>query len=1301
MTPRFIKYIFIFLLFGYINFLSAQALSSYKELIASADAYFAKKDYYNAKTTYQLALQLDANAEYPKNKIKEIIQKLDDELDLRIIFEEKVQNAEEAYAKKDFQKAIKLYQEASATIAYEEKPKQEIARITNEWEAFKNNQIKFENLLTEAKEAKQKQNYTSAIGKLEEANKLVSSKSEVLSEIAQLKLLLKQQNAKQTEFNNLVAEADSRMEQSQFQAALKSYQSAIALFENDSYVLAQLALVKEAIKIEEAYNKAIEKADAYYITLDLDNAKNAYEEAGKIWPEKAYPKNMLAKLDEAKKRRDSDLEGLNKEYNAKIVLADKQFTSQKYDFAYDLYIKALNIKPEEIYPQNQIQKINKLLASGSIDIKCEIFENGKALAGAFIEVIENGVSEEIAVSNNGQHKLKLKLNANYLLKFKKAGYIHKIFSVDSHLPDDKDLNAVFETAFTVDLFPVCSIDLSTFDETLATIAFQPANGKFVYDKSRSEALIRRAEQLKNECAQILAEEQKLNKYNSLLSEAEAFKLSEDYTSALNSYQNAVKIYPEKRFVQEQILALNTLVNLDKEYNQFVLSGDAKYAQGKLNDALFDYYKAGNLKPKAAYPQERITEIDKILAIQNVEEKGYLNQLHLADSLFDTKLWEKAITQYEELIALKKDDEYPKNKLKLAQQFLIAQNKLNASYMAAIQKADAYFDSQSLPNAKIAYLEASRLKPDEPYPLYKIEDINTIVEQKDIRKINDRYRDLVASADRLFAEKAYPLSLTQYKQASVLKPNETYPPQQISKINQILAEQNELDTKYQGLIKSADSAFYLNELRASRSIYVQAGALKPLEIYPPQQIAKIDQSLSLKNDFDIKFNGLIKSADSAFYLKELRPARNFYVRARTLKPLEEYPVIQINKIDALLSELSALDLNYHKVIARADSNLAVKQYDSAKSDYKLGLTYKPSEIYPKKKIEEIDALLAQMNAMEFAYQKAIQDGDRNFVAENYLLALGNFKDALKMKANEEYPKSRINAIELILDNLNFLDKTYNEAIAKADDFYRTKQYAEALPFYKEAQSIKPNEKYPPDQINRITSILDQQLSLEEAYTNALAMADKLFGEKQYQEALSPYQKASQLKPSENYPKDQIAKIRELLVESDKKYQAYIKQGDDAYRMVIFQDAIVAYENALGIYPNEAYPKMMLEKIDTRIRRESVVSIVESREIISIGKEKRYTFKPIDYRDRQNNYILIEMKNATNAPMRVFINFGKDGVKNGGYSVNLVQRDGFTKYFVRIDRQLRWQNEDNNWISLLPEGGDLEVSRIQISREEKSN
>jgi hypothetical protein len=128
-------------------------------------------------------------------------------------------------------------------------------------------------------------------------------------------------------------------------------------------------------------------------------------------------------------------------------------------------------------------------------------------------------------------------------------------------------------------------------------------------------------------------------------------------------------------------------------------------------------------------------------------------------------------------------------------------------------------------------------------------------------------------------------------------------------------------------------------------------------------------------------------------------------------------------------------------------------------------------------------------------------------------------------------------------------------------------------------------------------------------------------------------------------------------------------------------------------------MMLDKIDAKIRRESVVSLVYVPEILPAGQEKRFAFKPIDYRDRQNNYILIEMKNPSAARIRVFISFGNGELKNGGYSVNLMQRDGYTKYFVRIDKNMRWLYEENDWISLLPEGGDLDVKMIHISREQK--
>jgi LysM repeat protein len=869
------------------------------------------------------------------------------------------------------------------------------------------------------------------------------------------------------------------------------------------------------------------------------------------------------------------------------------------------------------------------------------------------------------------------------------------------LPDDEDINTAFTSDLSVELFPSCAIDLSILDEPLATISYQESKREFGYDFSRVEDITRRVERLKSECTQIIIAENILKEYEALLKEAEIFKNTEDYILAISSFQKAANIFPEKGYAKDQILAINVLVKRNNDYNQLITNGDLKYAQGKLNDALFDYYKAKNLKPKAIYPQEQINAIDRILTAQNAEVQYYQSQLQIADSLFILKLWEASIDQFIKVIDLKKDEKYPQNKLVEAEKLFAIQNELDASYQAVIDEGDTYFEKQSFSKARTAYLKANRIKPDEQYPLYKIEDINTIVEQKDIRKTNTRYRELVVSADKLFSEKAYHVSLTQYTQASNLKPNEIYPPQQIDKIDQIIKAQRELEVKYQLYIKSADSAFYLDKFRFARGEYVVAREIKPTEDYPSQQIAIIDQIFTDQIQLEVKYQQYIQSADSAFNLDELSFARELYVRAKELKPIEEYPIIQINKIDILLSDLNEFERKYQAAIAKADSNFAETHYDSAKVTYQFSLTLKPAEEYPRRKIEEIDALLNQLSALEDAYQKAINQGDQNLALEQYLFALSYYEAALEIKKNEEYPRSKIEDIESILAKLEQHNMDYNQALAKADDFYKDKQYEDALPFYKEALVIKPNEKYPPDQINRINSILVEQLAFEKTYKDALDEGDKYFIEVKYQLAISSYQKANHLKPNEEYPRNQITKIRVLLGANVKEYDAYIKMGDDAYRIAIFQDAIMAYENALGIFPNEAYPKMMLDKIDAKIRRESVVSLVLTPEVVKSGQEKRYSFEAIDYRDRQDNYILIELRNNSDARVRVFINFGKDGVKNGGYIVNLLQRDAFTKYFVRIDRRLRWLNEDNNWISLLPEGGDLEVNRIQISREEKSN
>jgi hypothetical protein len=56
-------------------------------------------------------------------------------------------------------------------------------------------------------------------------------------------------------------------------------------------------------------------------------------------------------------------------------------------------------------------------------------------------------------------------------------------------------------------------------------------------------------------------------------------------------------------------------------------------------------------------------------------------------------------------------------------------------------------------------------------------------------------------------------------------------------------------------------------------------------------------------------------------------------------------------------------------------------------------------------------------------------------------------------------------------------TYNENIKKADELLNDKKYAEAKSFYEKALTIKPNENYPKEKLEKINSILS---SIEELH-----------------------------------------------------------------------------------------------------------------------------------------------------------------------------------------------------------------------------
>jgi hypothetical protein len=118
--------------------------------------------------------------------------------------------------------------------------------------------------------------------------------------------------------------------------------------------------------------------------------------------------------------------------------------------------------------------------------------------------------------------------------------------------------------------------------------------------------------------------------------------------------------------------------------------------------------------------------------------------------------------------------------------------------------------------------------------------------------------------------------------------------------------------------------------------------------------------------DGRYNAIIATADQHINAKKYAEARSTYANALVLKAEEAYPKQRIAEIDQLLASQKDLDGRYNAIIATADGHFLDEKYEEAKTTYTNALQLKPTEAYPKQKITEIDALLAQKQAAKIKY-----------------------------------------------------------------------------------------------------------------------------------------------------------------------------------------------------------------------------------------------------------------------------------------------------------------------------------------------
>ena len=362
--------------------------------------------------------------------------------------------------------------------------------------------------------------------------------------------------------------------------------------------------------------------------------------------------------------------------------------------------------------------------------------------------------------------------------------------------------------------------------------------------------------------------------------------------------------------------------------------------------------------------------------------------------------------------------------------------------------------------------------------------------------------------------------------------------------------------------------------------------------------------------------------------KLDEAQAKYEEALTVKD-EQYPKDQLAAIEeqrasiALKTaekEKAQKEAKYQALIAEGDALLADNDLEGAKDKYEeaLGVLENP---YPAQQIAEIEkrlqalaekqALEAKAAQKEANYQNAIAEGDQALANKNYDVAIAAYQKALGIKAEEEYPTTKIQEIEQLklaqAEQNEFLQRKYEAAMTEGQTLFSEGDYKGAIRAYERAKTLKPNETLPQDKIKEAELAIanakakEEEIKLQQqreaenemAYQTAIANADKLYQEKNYNDAENEYRLALSLKPSKTYPQEQMDKITAYFkakAEAQSKakqdaiqYEQFINEGDDAFKKENYLKAKSKYQAALGI-KKESYPKEQLVIIEQNLEEQ---------------------------------------------------------------------------------------------------------------------
>ncbi len=742
----------------------------------------------------------------------------------------------------------------------------------------------------------------------------------------------------------------------------------------------------------------------------------------------------------------------------------------------------------------------------------------------------------------------------------------------------------------------------------------------------------------------------------LMQQAGQFLSRRDYAAAIDKFEEALALFPEDEQVLSKLIEANQLYEKSQAYEEALAIADQLYTEQDYRGAVEAYRHASQLWPEQAYPTDMIGRLEELLSDTDfINQEAFAQAVETANAYYDQLDLINALKNYELADSLKPNDVFVNQRMaeiRSTQSEAQRLAELETNYNDAMANGQSARQNGQLQQAIEAFETAINLKPDESLPRELLEQTQNLLGQQLALEENlAAYEVTIEAADKLFSDGALEDARLLYEKAAALPVDVLYARNQLDMIDSLLDQRAEEETRmtnFNRILQQADYAFDEGAYHESRILYVEAFNLMPSEAYPQERIHEIDGILAERaaeeEALEDEFIQLISQATQAYNQDKLEEALDDFIKALALKPDASLPQNKIEEIESLMNEqlkAEQREQNYQSLIVEADRLLENSRLEAAKDTYTQALQLMPEQNYPTEQIAAIDAVFAEREAR---IEELIAFGDESLAANQLYAADSAFAMVLEIDENQNYALEKRRQIKnLIAEAERQRQLAYENSITLADRHFNASEWEDAKLAYEEALGFKPDDTYAVNKLNETAGILQaEKQAMLATYNEIIKQADRHFNDKAYDLAIEKYREAEYALPEEDYPGEMIRKINQIFLES------------------------------------------MLVEVNTEKTR------------VNANNSQRFEFTPIRVSERRASFVLFKAQNLGDKDFTLIFSYGSDGGRNGGFVVPIPVSDEPLDFIIRIGSQYRWFSEDNNWFTVYPENGDIEIGLVQISR-----